>query len=358
MIRVAYELTALGLDHGGTARAIEQTLPLLENDPRIEIVRLSHSRRSGRLLRGLDRELRYFPAQLPKRVEQLGVDVLHCPSPLAPPRSAVPTLVTVHDAIAWDHPEWLTRANVAQVTRRLPKAVASGADVITSSEYSRGRLAECLDLDTSRIHVVPLGVDRRFRSGDAGTGSERLGALGITEPFLFTVGTLQPRKNLETALAAFEMLAGDHDQLHFVIAGARGWRDDQLFARIERSPYASRVQALGRVSEDELIALYRGAKVFVYPSRYEGFGFPPLEAMACGTPVASTTVTSLAEAVGDAAAELDPDSAEQMAAVIDSLLRSESLRADHSRRGIDQARKFNWAGTAEQTAELYMRAAA
>lgn len=354
-MRVAYELTALELDRGGTARAIEQTLPLLEADPRVEIERIAHAGNGGRIRRGIAREWIYFPRTLPRRVAKLGVDLLHCPSTLAPPRSPVPLVVTIHDAIGWDHPEWLTRANVAQLTHRLPRAVADGAVVITSSDYSRERLIECLDLDPERIHVVPLGVDPRFTADASEQDDQLVDALGVRKPYLLAVGTLQPRKNLEAALAAFELLAPTYPDLQLAIAGARGWRDDELIARISSSPVADRVHALGRVEEPELIALYRRAEAFVFPSRYEGFGFPPLEAMACGTPVVSTTLTCLAEAIGDAAIPIDPDSPQQIAEAVDSLLNSAELRDEYRRRGFSQAAKFSWEKTVDQTISVYER---
>lgn len=352
-MRVAYELTALNLDRGGTSRAIEHTLPILKADPRVEIVEVAHHRRGGRLLGGLARELVYFPHTLPKQVARENVSVLHCPSQLAPPSCPVPVIVTIHDAIGWEHPEWLTRSNVAQLTRRLPLAIAAGAEIITSSDYSRRKLIEALAVDPTRIHTVPLGVDKRFTSVASQKDSEFLDELEVRSPYLFSVGTLQPRKNFGAVLEAFELLAEQHADLQLVVAGARGWRDEDLMMRLASSGVANRVRVLGRVSDLQLAALYRRAEVFVFASRYEGFGFPPLEAMASGTPVASTTATSLAEILGDAAVELDPDSSEQIAESVDRLLTSDDLCREHVDMGIENASRFTWRSTADRIVEIY-----
>lgn len=357
-MRVAFELTALQLDKGGTARMIEQILPRLEADPRVEIKRLQHpgsvpGGRLGVIRRGLARELWYLPRKLPRMVAASGADLLHCPSQLVPVKSPVPLVMTLHDAIGWDHPEWLTRANVTQLHKVVPRAVANGAHVITSSDYSGDRLAEALGIERERITTVPLGIDARFTPDADPQDAARRSELGIDRPYVFTVGTLQPRKNLEAAIAAFEQLEGGDHAL--AIAGARGWHDSDLLARIEASPAKDRIVLLGRVDDDALIALYRGADAFVYPSRYEGFGFPPLEAMACGTPVLSTTNTSLAEAVGDAAIEIDPGDPAQIAAALANLLGDEQLRSDLRRRGLAQSSAFTWDRCRDLTIETYER---
>ncbi|MBJ7353317.1 MAG: glycosyltransferase family 4 protein [Thermoleophilaceae bacterium] len=356
-MRVAIELTALQLDRGGTARAIEQLLPRLEAEPGVELVRLEHEGRVptsslGVIARGLARELWYLPRVLPQRVAASGAEILHCPSQLVPPSCVVPMVVTLHDAIGWEHPEWLTRANVAQLHKRLPRAIASGAHVITSSEYSRGRLIAALDLDPARITTVPLGLDSRFTPEAAAADADAIAALGVGEPYVLTVGTLQPRKNLAAAIEAFELLGSARAE-HLVIVGARGWHDDELIQRIERSTASGRIHLLGRVTDDELIALYRGAECLVFPSRYEGFGFPPLEAMACGTPVISTDNTSLAEAIGDAAEVIDPDDPEQIAETLARVLGSPELRGEMIERGLAHAATFTWQACADATVAVY-----
>lgn len=357
-MRVALELTVLELDRAGTARAIDQLLPRLEADPSIDLVRLRQAGRApksriGRIGRGLSRELVYMPQLLPRRVAANDVDVLHCPSTLVPSRSPVPMVVTIYDALGWDHPEWLTRAYVLQLTKRLPKAIAAGAHVITSSEYSRGRIASSLKIDEERISVVPLGIDSRFNGADDPEDGNLISEMAISDKFILTVGTLQPRKNLEAALSAFEALGDDAAEHELVIAGAHGWGVNELLARIDSSQAASRIHLTGRVSDRQLLALYRRADVFLFPSRYEGFGFPPLEAMACGTPVVSNNRTSLAEVVGDAGIPIDPDNVDEIADALKSVLTNGELRRTLVEKGLAHAAKFTWERCAEETVDVY-----
>lgn len=344
-MRIAIETTALELDRGGTTRVIVQLLGLLEAEPSVELTRIQHPGNPGSgkarvIVRGLSREVGWFGRTLPKKVERLAPDLLHCTSTLAPTRTSVPMAITIHDAIGWDHPEWLTRANVLQLSHVLPRSVATGAHVITSSQYSAERIADHLNLDLARIHVTPPGVDPSFSPAPEDGDDARLAGLDLGGRFILTVGTLQPRKNVEAAIAAFERVAGEHPDLKLAIAGARGWGYEELLARLAASPAGDRVVALGRVDDAELRTLYRRAECLLFTSRYEGFGFPPLEAMASGSPVISTDNTSLAEAIGDAARVIGPDDTEEIAAALSELLGSSEQRAQLTAAGLAHAATF------------------
>ena len=358
-VRVGYELTGLELDAAGTRRTVGRLRHVLEAGP-VDLVPLSHPRRPrtgglGIVARGLSRELAYLPVGLPRRAARLRLDLLHCPTALAPVRSAMPLVLTVHDVMALEHPGWFTRANVLQQRLVLGAAARGAAMVICPSAFTRDRVVERLRVERSRTRVVPWGVDESFSPGPRDDAA--LERLGVTGRYLLTVGTLQPRKNLEAALAAFERLpAGDGVEL--VVAGSRGWRDEALVARIATSPAAGRIRLPGRVSEPDLVALYRGAECFVYPSRYEGFGLPPLEAMACGTPVVAADRTSVPEVVGDAGVLVDPDDGAALAAALARLLSSGSARAEASARGRERAARFTWARCAEGTLATYADALA
>lgn len=352
-MRIALEMTATELDHGGTARAIDQLSHALENEPSVELLRVSQggnagSGRLGVLARGLRREGWYFPVVLPRRIRKLSPDVLHCPSSLVPISSPVPMVVTLHDAIGWDHPEWLTRANVLQLKHVLPRALKGGSRVITSSEYSRSKLVEHLGVDAERVHVVAPGIDPMFSAAGTETDAALVNALGVENRFVLTVGTLQPRKNLEAAIAAFEQLGDEYSDVMLVVVGARGWRDDSLQLRLSSSPAGDRILALGRVTDAELVALYRASDCLLFTSRYEGFGFPPLEAMASGTAVISTDNTSIGEVIGDAALVIDPDDIEGIADALDRVLGSLDLRTQLAEAGLARASGY--------TPDAYLRA--
>jgi glycosyltransferase involved in cell wall biosynthesis len=355
-LRVGYELTGLELDAAGSARYIESLRPELERLEGIELVPLRHEgpRRAGRLLRGLRRELVYFPIQLPRRVRRLGLDVLHCPAPVVPLRSSVPTVITLHDVLGLDHPEWFTRALALHSRLVLAPALRRAACVLVPSTHTRDRLLARLRLDHERIRLVPLGVDPQFSPGAPPDGLRK--RLGLDGAFVLTVGTLQPRKNVEAALHAFERLAAAGAEQRLALVGGRGWRDEALAELIRSSPAAERIVVTGRVSDEDLVGLYRAADCFVYPSRYEGFGFPPLEAMACGTAVISSNRTSLPEVVGDAGVLVDPDDVDAIERALSELLSSPERRAELVERGYRRAAEFSWRRCAELTADAYRAA--
>ncbi|MFL5971697.1 MAG: glycosyltransferase family 4 protein [Gaiellaceae bacterium] len=356
-MRVGYELTGLELDATGSARYIELLRPELEQLEGVELVPLRHGRgTSSRLLRGLGRELVYFPFQLPMHARRLRLDVLHCPAPLAPFRSSVPTVITLHDVLGFDHPEWFTRALALQWRLVLSPPLRRASCVLVPSTHTRDRLVARLGLDEERIRLVPLGVDPRFTPGEAPDGL--LERLGLEGPFILTVGTLQPRKNVESAVRAFERLVAAGAGQRLAIVGGRGWRHDALAELIRQSPSADRIVMTGRVRDDDLVGLYRAADCFVFPSRYEGFGFPPLEAMACDTPVISSDRTSLPEVVGDAALLVDPDDVDAIERALTGLLSAPELRAELVERGRRRVAAFTWSRCAELTADAYKQAVA
>jgi alpha-1,3-rhamnosyl/mannosyltransferase len=266
--------------------------------------------------------------------------------PLAPLRPGLPLVVTVYDAMPIRHPEWFPRANVLQARLVAGRALRRADAVVCGSEFAAGDVADAYGVDPARIHVAPLGVDERFSPGPSND------PLGLAGPYLLCVATLQPRKNLRGALAAFERFAGDH---RLVIVGARGWRDAPDLRALRDSPVADRIVAPGWVSDEDLVALMRGAAAVLVPSLYEGFGLPALEAMACGAPVVAADRTALPEVVGAAAELADPEDPDALAAAIARAVapaRAAELRAAGPRR----AAAFTWARCADRVVAAYRAA--
>ena len=350
-LRAGLELTVLELDSGGVARSARRLADELAARDDVELVTFAHrGALRGRVARGLARELAWLPVVLPRRARRAGVDVLHCPSPLVPVVPVVvPLVVTVHDVLAWEHPEWMGRENVLQHRLVLQRALPRAAVVLTSSEFTRGVLLERFGLDPERVVVAPLGVDPAFSPGVGGVA-------GVSGPYLVAVGTLQPRKDLETALAAFERCADAGAPHALVVAGARGWRDEETVARLRASRFADRIHLLGRIDEDALVRALRGADALLFPSRYEGFGLPPLEAMACGTPVVATRATAVPEVVGDAALLVAAGDAQGFADAVLGLLGDPSARGALRSRGLARAAEFTWARHADVTVAAYSTA--
>jgi glycosyltransferase involved in cell wall biosynthesis len=358
-MRVAYELTSLELDETGSARYARALRGALEKRGEVEIVDVRYggpaaAGHASRARRGLARELLYLPVGLSRAVRSHRADLLHCPAPLAPYRSRVPLVVTVHDALAWDHPEWLKRVNAAQLRFALPRALRRASLTLTGSQFSRDRLSAALGLDPARIRVTPYGLDPRFAPGPR--SETLLAQLGVHGPYVLTVGTLQPRKNVEALLHASNSLRADGVDHELVIVGARGWLDDRLLRQLGAESLTGAVHLTGRVSDAELVDLYRGAELFVFPSRYEGFGFPVLEAMACGTAVVAADRGSLPEVVGGAGVLVDPDDPSALELALGELLCTPTRREELVDRGLRRAGEFTWQRCAELTVEAYRSA--
>ncbi len=353
-LRVAYETTALEMDGTGAARAITMLESGLRSDGRVDLVRLAQPERGPRspVLRGLVRELAWFPLELPRRARALGADLLHCPVALAPARRGdVPVVVSVNDVMPLSRPEWFTRRNVWHTKLLLGRMLDAAAGVLTCSQHSRREILDVFALDPDRVLVTYYGVDERFSPGPR--PDELLARLGVGESrYLLTVGKLQPRKNIEGAIRAFERLEGGH---RLVIAGARGWRDDELVRLVDGSSARGRIHLAGRIADEDLVGLYRGAAAFVFPSLHEGFGFPPLEAMACGTPVVCSDRTSLPEVVGDAGLLVDPTDDAALAEAVERVLGDPALAENLRCRALERAARFSWKRCVDATVAAYER---
>jgi alpha-1,3-rhamnosyl/mannosyltransferase len=358
-IRVALDLTGLELDAAGSARAIRSLRAELGRRREVELLPLAHPRprrrsAAGRILRGLQRELLYMPLQLPRRAAATGAHLLHCPLGVAPVRSPLPLVVTVNDTMALEHPEWFTRANALQQRMLLPRAVRTATRVLCPSHYTRDRLVECCGLEPARVDVIPYGVGAPFRPDPP--ASAALERLDVDAPYVLSVGTLQPRKNLEAALRAFELVSAGGAPHTFVVVGARGWHHERILKSLAGSAARERIRFVGRISDGDLVELYRGADCLLFPSLYEGFGFPVLEAMACGTPVLCADCTSLPELAGEAAEMVDPHDQGALDSALAELLSSAGRRRELSQSGLARASELSWGRCADLTLAAYRRA--
>ncbi|HZS08587.1 MAG TPA: glycosyltransferase family 1 protein [Blastocatellia bacterium] len=300
------------------------------------------------------------PVALAFELRRRTVDVLHVQY-TAPPFCPAPVVATIHD-LAFEHlPETFTRRGKMQLRLTVRRTARRAARIITVSEFSRQDIIRTYRVAPEKVAVTHNGVESRFTSRpqshneDAGVRRR----FGIGRDFLLAVGSLQPRKNLVRLLRAYARLrATRHDFTHqLVIAGRRLWLADGIFAEIERQPWAQDVIVTDYVADDELPGLYRAAAALVYPSLFEGFGLPPLEAMACGTPVVTSDTSSLPEVVGNAALLVDPCDEMALAEAMIAITADERLRVRLREDGLERARHFTWRAAAEKTLRLYMEAA-
>ena len=282
-----------------------------------------------------------------------GIDVLHHPVTVPIPRIPdVPTVVTVYDLQHREMPRLFSRPERAY-RRWAYEGAARRADlVLTTSEYSRERLVEIAGISPDRVVAVPMGIDaERFRPEPTPTDATLAERLSLPERYVVYPANLWPHKNHDRLVDAFGRVKDRG--LHLVLTGQVYGREAALRERARRAGVEERVHHLGFLAAGDVPSLYRGAVAMVFPSLYEGFGAPPLEAMACGCPVASSTRGSLAEVIGAAALTFDPESVDAISAAITRVAGDDSLRARLRAEGPVRASAFNWAEAARRHAELY-----
>ena len=282
-------------------------------------------------------------------------DVYHFTNFIIPPMRRGRAVVSIHDMSFLRHPEFAEERNLRHLRARIGATAHRAAAIVTISRFSAAEIAELLNVDPARIHVIYPGIAETFQPPPPGRVDAVRHALGLQTPYLLTVGTLEPRKNVEFLVDVFERMPGYAGQL--VVAGMPGWKYEATRERMRTSPRAADIRYLQYVADDDLPALYAGADAFLVASHYEGFGFPPVEAMACGTPVVSSTGGSLAEVLGDAAVVIPEYDAERWASETLALLSDTARRCRLAEAGRRQAAQYTWQSAARQHWDVYRKAA-
>jgi glycosyltransferase involved in cell wall biosynthesis len=262
------------------------------------------------------------------------------------------TVVTIHDVGYLHHPDAHPPRDRRLLHLTTRWSVHAARRVIAISETTRRDLVYHYRVPESRIHVIPHGVDRRMRPADAGAVAEVKRRLYLPDRYVLFVGTIQPRKNLGRLAEALRFVAQAGLPHKLVIAGKRGWLADRVDSALNASGMADRIVHLGYVAAADLPALYSGADAFCFPSLYEGFGLPVLEAMACGTPVVAATTSAIPEVAGDAALLVDPTDPAAIGTALVRVLTDRELGRTLATCGIERARRFTWERTAAATLEI------
>lgn len=278
-------------------------------------------------------------------------DVYHFPNFIIPPLSGGKAVVTIHDMGFMRFPLFTEEKNLNYLEKRIKPTVKRADAVITVSEFSADEIAELLPIARDRIVAIHEGIDPKFRPQAPESVTHMREELGLDRPYLLIVGTIEPRKNLPLAIEVFERMPEFDGTL--VVVGGRGWRCESLFERMATSSRASDIRYIGYVEDHQIVPLYAGAELFLFPSFYEGFGFPPLEAMACGTPVVSSAGGSLAEVLGDGAVVLNAFDSETWVENVRRVLADSGLKEALVNRGRAQASSYTWEATARKTWDVY-----
>ena len=284
--------------------------------------------------------------------------IYHEPNYIALPFRG-PMVSTLHDLSFVRYPETQPKERLKHLERYLPNTLARAAHIITDSEAVRREAITHFGIEPERVTAIHLGVDTLFVPREEAACRARLAARGLQHGgYALSVGTLEPRKNLAAAIRAFgtlpERLRG---VTPLVIAGQRGWLSGEIETLIHNGEAAGWLRFLGFVPQEELPVIYAGARLFVYPSHYEGFGLPVVEAMASGVPVITSSVSCLPEVAGDAADLVHPDDVDGLRISMERLLEDEGHRDELRARGIERAKRFSWQRCAEETVAVYRRVA-
>jgi len=299
--------------------------------------------------------LKRLGVDLPRRLSEDRPDLVHVQytAPLACP---VPIVVSVHDISFLEHPEYFPWPRALQLRLTVRRTIKRAARVITPSEFSRKRLLDAYHPDPSKVAVVPIAMSPTFRPIARDPAFRWVAQrFNIREPFVLTVGDLQPRKNQIGLIEAFEELVLTNSQLphHLVIVGKDTWFSDRIVEAAKTSRIADRIVFTGFVNDDELLHLYNACELMVFPSFYEGFGIPILEAMACGRAVACSNTASMPEVANAAALLFDPEKRSEIVRAMRDVLLDVELRVRMERMSLHRASLFTWERTAERTLAIY-----
>ena len=294
---------------------------------------------------------------LPRYIKRRSLDLFHGTNFDIPLWKRCPAILTIHDLSDFLYPETHEPRGVWRARRRLPFMARTATQIVTHSESVRREVIEHLQVSREKVIAIPAAARSVFRPLPPDQTIETRKRLGVEDEFLLFVGTIEPRKNLIVLLNAYrELLSATELHPQLVIAGKKGWLTDSLFSSLRELGIEERVLFTGYLSDNDLCALYSSCRVFIYPSKYEGFGLPPLEAMACGAPVIASSIPSIREVTGETARLVATAGSDDLAHAIVTLLRDENERQRLSVAGFKRAQQFSWNRTAQLMLGVYHQA--
>lgn len=290
----------------------------------------------------------WLQTQCKNYIKKDNVEIFFGPSHILPLNlsNTIKKVLAVHDLVAILYPETMTNYNRFIHNIFFAKSLKSADSIIAMSEATKQSIIEKFGINENKINVIYEGVSKSFRPYQPEEVKSILNQYGLNKPYLLSVGTLEPRKNYPLLLRAFKGLKTD---CNLVIIGKPGWKFEKIFASINDLKLGNRVKILGYVKDEDLPYLYNGAEIFVFPSIYEGFGLPVLEALACGTPVICSNSSSLPEVGGDAVIYFNPNSADELVTKVNQLLTDNELKKLLIQKGLNRVKLFTWDKTAQKT---------
>lgn len=322
-------------------------IDIYKNNEKILVKSFSLPKGSGLIWRFISAPLKL------KFIKEL--DLVHDPYGIGPLSFKMPfkKVITIHDLTPILFSNTFNSTTVLLHKLLLPRTLRTADKIITDSNSTKKDLINYFKIPEGKIRVILLAADEKFKPLNNKEIREAKQKYSLNFPFILYVGTLEPRKNIPSLIKAFYKLKKKNLQYKLVIAGKKGWKYKEIFETIDKLNLQNDVVFTGYVSDEGLPALYNAADLFVYPSIYEGFGLPPLEAMACGTPVITSNTSSLPEVVGDAGIMVDPYDVDGLADAMHEVLADGGLRANMIKKGLERAKMFSWEQCAKETLEVY-----
>ena len=291
-------------------------------------------------------------------IEFLGfkADILHCPDYLIPPTLNKNIVLTIHDLAFIRFPEFNFDWFIKKYTGEVKKNAQISKKIIADSKNTKNDIVRFFKIDPAKIEVVYLAADNLFKKLlEKEKDISVLKKYKIDKKYILSVGTIEPRKNFITLIEAFNLIKHNINNFDYklVIAGQTGWKSEATYEEREKSPYKKDILFIGRVPDQDLVQIYNQAELFVYPSLFEGFGLPPLEAMSCGLPVIASSTSSLKEVVGDAGILISPGDNIELQKQILYILKNKEIKEELKEKSLFRAKKFSWIDTARKTLEIY-----
>lgn len=259
---------------------------------------------------------------------------------------------TVYDMVYKLHPETMEKGNLQKLHKNLQRSCRDSDVILTISQNSKQEISDFMNVTPNKIEIAYPAVDRDIFKPEKNTDLVQM-KYKIPGEYLLYLGTLEPRKNITSLIKAFKIISEKNKDIFLVIAGKKGWMYEEIFKLVDDLHLNGKVIFTGYVEDKDIPFLYSSAVAFIFPSLYEGFGMPPLEAMACGTPVIVSNTSSLPEVVGDAGIFVDPLNIENIAFEMDRLLNDNSLQQEYSKRGLQRSKIFSWEDSAKKVIDVY-----
>lgn len=377
MLKVGWNATLLGENPAGVGNYIERVmeeLGKLSKEESFDLVPFGTGKYDFSRI-GLRENARLFPefllknkfirilwehTLLPSKILRADLDIFHSPAHVIPffnGISGTKQVVTFHDLVFKTYPDSFKNSKGIYLNTVVPRTLSVADKIIAVSRSTKNDLIEEYGVEEERIAVIYNGVDDNYCVLDEAEDLEETKAeYELPDRFILYLGTLEPRKNLKRLIKAYSIIrdkASIPDEVKLVLAGGKGWLYDDIFELVEKKGLEDQVIFPGYIAGEHLVELYNLAELFAYPSLYEGFGLPSLEAMACGTPVVTSNVSSLPEVVGDAAITIDPYDVDELAEQMANVVTSRDLSQNLIEKGKERVDKFSWRKTAEETLKVY-----